>query len=279
MKVSTIVIVFTLILLCVFVAGPYTVSAHDDPHAEIEELSLQIQQSPDNTGLYLRRGELHRFSSQPDNALADFLHVLKLEPEHDMVYFHLGRLRFETGQYQSAEAALDVFLFSHPGHVEALIIRGRTLRKIFKPLDAVEDYESAQALAPKPTPVMYLERAEALVEAGDQYIDEAVSGLDEGMQKLGRLVVLQTYAIDLRVRQGNYNAALSRIHRVMKNMRRKERWLYKRGEVLELAGRTDKAHAAYQDALEALESLPYRLRRIPASYELESLLRAILKGD
>jgi tetratricopeptide (TPR) repeat protein len=273
------IITYVLILLYVFVASPYTVSAHDDPDSEIERLSHQIKESPDNSELYLRRGELLRITEKPVDALADLLNVLRLEPDHDMVYFYLGRLRFETGQYRPALSALNTFLISHPGHVGALIIRGRTMRKISRPLDAVEDYKMALELASKHTPVMYLERAEALVEAGDQYIGEAVRGLDEGMQRLGSLVVLQIYAIDLRVRQGNYGDALFRIDSVMKDMKRKERWLYRRGEVLELAGRTDEAHAAYKDAMEALDSLPERLKRIPASRELRSLLRAALKGE
>ena len=117
-------------------------------------------------------------------ALADFNRVAQLDPEHESIDFHRGRLLFEAGKFQQAGAALDLFLRADPNHLEALTTRGRILRKLGQPLEAVQDYTRAISLTPKPLPVLFLERAEALAEAGDEYVAEAIQSLDEGGQTL-----------------------------------------------------------------------------------------------
>ncbi len=255
------------------------VLAHDDPHDSIEEITLQIQQDPNNAELYLKRGELHRISSHWDLALADFDRVVELDPDHETVDFHRGRLLLEAGQFQPAKVAIDQFLSAYPNHIQGLIVRGRVLRKLGQPLDAAQDYARALSLAPNPTPVLFIERAETLTEAGEEYVDAAVQGLDEGIQKLGPLILLQSLAIDLEVKRQRYDAALIRIDQVLIEMSRKEKWLTWRGEVLESAGRPEEARVAYADALKAIEALPSRLRQVPASQELETHLRALLARD
>ena len=267
------------ILLCLVMLCLAPVLAHDDPHHSIEEITLQIEQDPKNAELYLKRGELHRISSHWDLALADFDRVVELDPDHETVDFHRGRLLLEAGQFEPAKVAIDQFLSAYPNHIEGLLIRGRLLRKLGQPLEAAQDYARAISLAPNPTPVLFLERAETLTEAGAEYVDAAVQGLDEGIQKLGSLILLQSLAIELEVKRQHYDAALIRIDQVLTEVSRQEKWLTWRGEVLESAGRPKEARVAYEDALEAIEALPSRLRQVPASQELEAYLRALLERD
>lgn len=255
------------------------VLAHDDPHDSIEEITLQIQQDPNNAELYLKRGELHRLSSHWDLALADFDRVFELDPDHETVDFHRGRLFLEAGQFQPAKAAIDQFLSAHPNHIEGLIVRARVLRKLGQPLEAAQDYARALSLAPNPTPVLFIERAETLTEAGEDYVDAAVQGLDEGIQKLGPLILLQSLAIDLDIERQHYDAALIRIDQVLTEVSRKEKWLTKRGDLLKSAGHPEEAWMAYADALKAIEALPSRFRQVPATQELEAYLRALLAQD
>ena len=200
------------IILCLATIRLAPVLAHDDPHNSIDKITLQIQQDPNNTELYVKRGELHRISSHWNLALADFDHVAQLQPDHESVNFHRGRLLFEAGQFQLARTALDHFLSAHPNHIEGLIVRGRVLRKLDQPLDAGQDYARALSLAPNPTPVLFIEQAEALAEAGEAYVDAAVQSLDEGIEKLGPLVLLESLAIDLEVRRQRYDAALAKTY-------------------------------------------------------------------
>ena len=267
------------IILCMVILCLSPVLAHEDPHDGIERITLQIQQDPNNAELYLKRGALHRISSHWNLALADFDRVAQLDPDHETVGFHRGRLLLEAGQFEPARVALDQFVSTHPNHIEGLIVRGRVLRKLGQPLDAVQDYARALSLARNPTPVLFIERAEALAQAGGEYVGIAVQILDEGIQKLGSLILLQSLAIDLEVKQQYYDAALIRIDQVLTEMSRKEKWLTRRGEVLESAGRPKEARVAYEDALKAIEALPRRLRKVPASQELETYLRTLLARD
>ena len=266
-------------ILCLVIIRLAPVLAHDDPHNSIKEITLQMQQDPNNAELYLKRGELHRISAHWDLALADFDGVAQLQPNHESVDFHRGRLLFGAGQFQPARTALDRLLSAHPNHIEGLIVRGRLLRKLGQPLDAAADYAHALSLAPNPTPVLFIEQAEALAKAGEAYVGAAVRSLDEGIEKLGPLVLLESRAIDLEVRRQRYDAALVRIDQVLAELSRKEKWLARRGEILEKAGRFEEARATYEDALKAIESLPSRLRWVPASQELETHLRALLARD
>ncbi len=264
-------LIFGLALVCV-VPG----LAHDDPHESIERITLQIEQDPYNAELYLRRGELHRQSSHFDAALADFDYVATLSPDDETIHFHRGRLLFEAGEFPEAWLALDRFLTSHPSHARGFMVRGRLLRKLGLPLEAAQDYARALSLTPNPTPVMFVEHAQALAEAGGPWVEMAIQSLDDWNQKLGPLILLQSLAIDLEVEGQQYDAALVRIDQVLTEMSRKEKWLVRRGEVLEMAGRKEEARVAYRDALKTIEALPSRLRQVPASRELETHVRALL---
>ncbi len=277
-KVKTLILLVPIILYMV-ISRVVPGLAHDEPNNRIEEITLQIQQDPHNAGLYLKRGALHRISSHWDLALADFDRVAQLDPDHPIIDFHRGRLLFEAGQLQPARDALDRFLSTHTNHTEGLIVRGRVLRKLGQPLEAVQDYARALSLSSNPTPILFIERAEALAEAGEEYVNVAVQGLDEGIQKLGPLILLESLAIELEVRRGRYDAALVRIDQVLTKVPRKEKWLAWRGEILERGGRVEEALATYEDALKAIESLPSRLRQVPASRELATYLRTLLARD
>ena len=97
------------IILCMVIVRLAPVLAHGDPHHGIEEITLQIQENPYSAELYVKRGELHRISSHWDLALADFDRVVQMDPYHETVDFHRGRLLREAGQFEPARVALDHF--------------------------------------------------------------------------------------------------------------------------------------------------------------------------
>ena len=275
-RMKTLVFVVPIILYMQIIILP-PVLAHDDPHDSIERIRLQIEQDPYNAELYLKRGELNRQISHFDAALADFDRVATLSPDNEKVHFHRGRLLFEAGEYPEARLALDRLLISYPSHTRGFMVRGRLLRKLGHPQEAAEDFARALSLTPNPTPVLLLEHAQALAEAGNVVL--AIQSLDDWNQKLGPLILLESLAIDLEVEGQRYDAALKRIDRVLTEMSRKEKWLVRRGEVLEMAGRKEEARVAYRDALKTIEALPSRLRKVPALLELEIHVRALLDPE
>lgn len=266
---------FCLLLL---VLAPLSGLAHGDLHLQIEEATRRIAQAPTNAELYLRRGELHRAHQDWDAAQADYDRTLSLNPKLAIVDLARGKMFLEANWPLSAIVALDRFLAGHTNHIDALITRARALVKLGKRLEAAGDYDQAIACAARPQPEIFLERSQALTTEGSAYFGQALSGLDAGMQKLGPLVTLQLFAIDLELKQKHFDGALARLERVAAQNPRKETWLARRGEILQEAGRLKEASDAYRAALKAMAELPPSRRQVPAMVELEKRIRHALQS-
>ena len=255
------------------------VSAHGPLHEQIAALTAQIQQEPQNPELYLKRGELHSHDGKWEAALADYERAAKLDPRLAVVDLARGKTLLVAGRYAEARAAVDRFLANHPNHAEARAARARVSVKLGQNRAAVEDYTWAideSVRRGRAIPEYYLERARACAAEGDAYVNEALRGLDEGMEKLGPLATLQLEAIALERTGKRYDAALARLETIAAQSPRKELWLARRGEILEQAGRVTQARLAYEQALAAMESLPTRHRKTRATTELEAHIHAAL---
>lgn len=250
---------FSTLCLGVFVVFllPFPASAHEGLPEQIVATTVKIKRDPKNASLYLQRGELYRLHGKWNRADADYQHALRLDPSLSIVNLARGNMLFESRRYREAKVALDRFLRQQPDHPEAFITRARVLAKMKARLDAAQDFTKALSVTSNPEPELYIERARVL--AGDErYVQEALHGLDEGIARFGPLVTLQLAAIDLEVRRTDYDAALKRLDLVTAQSERKETWLVRRGEILNAAGRTEEARAAFNAALAAIESLPHR---------------------
>jgi predicted negative regulator of RcsB-dependent stress response len=90
---------------------------------------------------------------------------------------------------------------------------------------------------------------------------------------LGPLVTLELCAVDIEVKDKQYDAALARLDLLAAKSPRKESWLARRGDILLQAGKTEEARKAFQTALDAMETLPPARRNVPAMLELQTRLR------
>jgi len=250
---------------------PSFARAHEGLHEQIEAITARIKRDPKNAALYLQRGELYRLHREWVRAAADYDRASRLQPGLTIVDLGRGKMLLESRQFRQAEVVLDRFLQQQPHHVEGLVTRGRVLARIGARLDAVNDFTESLRLAPAPE--LYLERAQVL--GGDErYIQEALQGLDEGIKQLGSVVTLELAAIDLELRQSNYDAALTRLDVITAQSERKETWLVRRGEILKAAGRHEEARKAFGAALVAIESLPPERRQSRAMTALQLRARS-----
>ncbi len=106
--------------------------------------------------------------------------------------------------------------------------------------------------------------------------DAVISGLDEGIARLGPLVTLHSLALDIELRERRRDAALARIERLLGFFPSQEQWLIKRGEILAEAGRVTEARDSIHAGLKAIDSLPPDRRRAKAALELETQARELL---
>ncbi len=257
------------------------VTAHPDLESQIRDLTARIESEPQNPTLWIHRGELHRFHRSWPEAEADYRHARKIQPDLEVVDYFLGRMKLDAGRPKQAKKFLDRFLAAQPDHAKALVTRARALVRLGQPLAAAGDYTRAidafNAADRRPDPSYYLDRARALVEAGPQHVETALRGIDEGLERWGRVITLQLYAIELETELGRHDAALARLTRIAAGANRQETWLVRRGEILESAGRTDGARAAYAAALEAIQALPTSRRSSRAMQELREQTRTALE--
>jgi len=257
---------------------PSFAHAHEGVHEQIAAITAKIKRDPKNASLYLQRGELHRLHRDWMRAAADYDRAERLQPGLQIVDLARGKMLFDSGKLQRAKLTLDRFLSRRPAHYEGLITRARVLVKLGARTDAAKDFTRALSLASIPEPELYLERAN-VVAVGVAQLPDALSGLDEGINKLGPLVTLQLVAIDLELRRKNYDGALVRLDQITAQSQRKEAWLVRRGEILKLAGRDDEARAAFNAALTAIESLPPAHRQSRSVSALELRARSALIPD
>jgi len=262
--------------ICVLAAGLLAlplVQAHPDLDWQISQMTARIEADPRNARLYLQRGELYRNHRDWSAAEADFLRARALQPDLAAVDFYIGQLKLDADLPKQAKQALDRFLAKEPDHARAHIARARALVRLGQPRAAVRDYDRALQAHGKdhrPEPTYYLERAHALASVGTKHVDAALRGLDDGLERLGRPVTLQLYAIELELERGRHDAALARLEQIASRANRQESWLVRRGEILESAGRVVEARSAYAAALDAIEALPVSRRGSRAMQRLQT---------
>lgn len=252
------------------------VEAHGELHELIQRATQDIEKNPNDPILYVRRAELHRAHMGWDSAMADVERAASLTNQWPQLNLIRATLYLDAQWAESAVVAATRYLHHDATNGLALLTRARARAKLGQNLEAAEDFTLAIKHALNQGPELYLERAQALGGAGGTHVDDALRGLDEGMNKLGAVVTLQLAAIDLELKQKRVDAALSRLDRVMAQFPRKETWLARRGEILRQAGRNAEAAQSYQAALKALEELPASRRALGVFKDLETQVRQAL---
>lgn len=250
--------------------------AHDDLRSQIAALTREIAAEPGNAGLYLRRGELHRYCREVPAALADYARARRLDPGLAAVDLGAGRALLEAKRPAEAKRFLDRFVRARPDDSEGRLELARVLVKLGSTNAADDEYARAIALAPRLSPDLYFERARFLRAAGR--LPAAIRALDDGITRLGPLVSLEELAIDLELSRKNYDGALARLDRTFATPNgRQETLLARRGEILAAAGRPVEARETFRQAQRSIEGLPPRLRQTRAIQKLEERVRRSLE--
>jgi tetratricopeptide (TPR) repeat protein len=263
-------------MAAVTVVAPGPLAAHGATDEQILALTLRIRDNPRNAELFLRRGDLHSEHENWNSALDDYAQASELDPTLAVVDLARGRALLNAGRFEAAKSAFDRFVVREPFHPEARILRARALGQLGQSDASVVDYTQAIDHLTRlgaPNPDYYLERAQASASRGLKHVGEALAGLEEGIATLGPLAVLQLYAIELELKLERVDAAIARLDFLVAQTNRRESMLVQLGEILELAGRTDAARAAYEQAASAISALPPRHRTTRATVELEAHLR------
>lgn len=258
--------------LLLFVISPLALS-HAGFDDEIDELTERIGADPDNAELYWLRGDVNRIYEHWDRALSDFEVARRLDRKLYKTDLGIGRTYYDQGLYNEAISHLTRFLAREPGNIRGLQTRARARHQLGQYQQAVTDYTVAieQFQPPKkPTPEFYLKRAQSQEASGGRHIDDAIEGLEEGLQVLGPIITMELYIVELQTKYGQYDAALQRMDRIIDRSARKDAYLLRRSDILKQAGRSDEARQDLYSALDALDKLPGSRRNTRAVENMRS---------
>jgi len=262
-------------LLTVLIAN-VAVAFHPDIEERIEAIDKLLLKTPDDPDLYYKRGQLHFQHEEFDDALADFEHVMQLDPDNDEVQVARAAALLHGGWPKSAKIILDAFLRDHKENATVMQLRARAFQAMGNHLLAAQDFKHALKHLHNPTPDQYIELADAFVHAGEAYFEYALQSIDEGIERLGPLATLQLFAIDIDKKLDRTDEALQRLDTIAAQSQRKERFLLQRGNILEAAGRFDEARDAYESALDAIAKLPARHRSTTATKAMRTSIQESL---
>lgn len=261
--------------LCLLMGiGSSNAWAHGDTHGMIIAVTQELQQRPNDPELYYRRGELYRRHGLFDLAWTDLETAQRLGTNRVMIDFSRGLLLSEAKWPVSAKLYLDRFLAVEPKHVPALAARARVFLQLTNREAAIKDLTSAIQNLTDPQPDLYVERAQVQSETGEAGLKDALKGLEEGLKRLGSVITLELYSLDLELKLTQTNAALARLDRIIAQSPRKEAWCAKKGDILQNAGRWTEAKSAFAEAIRHLEKLPASRRNVPALQELANRIHA-----
>jgi len=256
---------------------PPAARAHGEVHLLILELTRQIEAATNNPArLYLERGELQREHGMWETAGADYDRAAQLDPNLPGVDRCRARLLADLGQLEPARAMFDQALQRSPGDGEGFVGRARVLAKLGQRPAAIADYWRGLERLREPPPEYVVELAQSLAAEGQ--VGEALRALDDGIRKLGPIVPLQGYALDLELSRKNQEAALARLETILARALRKESWFARRGDILLAAGKVAEARQSYNAALAAIGRLPGRLQQSPSMVKLRTDVNAALAG-
>ena len=255
--------------------------AHGDLELRIEGATQQIQAQPADPEWYLRRADLHREHRDWAAAEQDIASARVLDPSDPAPLYHRALLLRDRGETALAMELLRQLLDAEPAagaplHAKAHAELGTILGELGDWRGAADQFSLAIARAESPAPELFLARAKALESAGHPgWAEQALRGLDEGIERLGAGTILPDRAIDIALQAGNVDGALARIEQRIQTPGYRLPAMVRKAEVTENARRPSAAAAAYADAKRALDALPAKVR---ATYGMRALAARVDAG-
>ena len=215
---------------------------HEGKHEQIDAATKAIEEAPKDYSRRMARAELYLVHGELKACRSDLEVARSMAPQEPSRQLMEGRLEFACGEFEQALALAQPFLLSE---------------------ERDQQYFTALLL-----------RAELHLTCEEGGLSKAITGLEQGVERMGPVVGLLLRLAQLEEEAGRIDSALSRIESLAAQSSRKETWHKMRGDILLRAERADEARTAYQDAWEALEQLPPKRRKTLSMRRLAEEIQA-----
>ena len=145
--------------------------------AAIKDYTKAIEFNKDFSKPYFRRAVIN-YTDIKDYLYAnhDIMIVVKLDSANNEVYYWLGKIKFNIGEYKAAEKALSQYLENDSLNVDALVTRGAARVTLNNYTGALHDFNLVLSKLDKKNHVAYMNRG--LANAGLGKNKEALADLD-----------------------------------------------------------------------------------------------------
>lgn len=255
---------------CAVLFIPFCCFAHGDLHEQIQYVSKQIKQTPNNANLYLHRGQLYSQHNQLDSAIYDLKKAQRLNPDLIITHLILAEVFSKDHQPLIALENINEFLNLKPNNPDGLIIRAGIYRQLKRELTAKQDLQSVFSALKEPAPKHYIAITEACLRADSTNFEEALDWLKKGQNQFGFDIVLKEKEINLLVEYQEYSQALLAIDDLLNHFPRKEKWLFQKGQICEKANQSATALTHYYASLKTIQDLPKRIQMTRKMLDLEA---------
>ena len=237
--------------IAILILAPAVLDAHPDTPRQLAEVAEKLRERPGDPDLLMQRGVLYldeEYANYPQ-AIADLGAALKTPGRGEALIFR-ATAYLRTAQRELARRDLDRYIASGPPDPRAFELRAEVHAAGGQRQAAVEDLVAASRVAPRAE--QYLRRAEVLEEDGRP--KDAVTALQDGLQRLGAAPELALRLVDVGVRTGRFDAALAAASLLESQGGRREPWVLRRAQILASASREKEARVVLEELLAAIEA-------------------------
>lgn len=260
-----------IIFATVLVTTPLLTAAQGDIELQLAIVNEQLAETPDNYRLHAKAGELHGMHEDWQLAFTSLIRAKSLAPDSSAAILDLriAELLYRAGNSEQALPYVERYLDSHQDSSTGWRVHANIQGSLNDIDAALESFDHSIRYAIMPTPELFFERAR-LLEKQPRRSGELLQGIDEGIQRLGPLVSLLQYAIEIDQQRGNHASALARVDALPEPIRQQPRWLLRRSVLLNESGRVLEAEVFNRMAMRAIEKLPAQRQETDAYVALRS---------
>ena len=257
--------IWTAGFLVVFLAiSSPSAFAHGVTHDRLEAVNHDISHCPDDPVLYVKRGRVHADAEHWDEALKDYETALKIDPDYHETRFWQGDVLIRMGKYQRARATLQIYLKHLPESPSGNRAMGQVMLKLAEFTKAADYYDRAIESDANPPPQLYLERARALMQARPLPEKRILAGLAAGLVRHPFNVPIIEQLVNVNVSLEAYTQAIVAMNSLPAVVQDLPNWIIRRAKIEALRGHRTAALRLYKRALERLEAMPEKRKRLPA---------------
>ena len=243
-----------LLLVCSFLLPGLSIYAHQDLLLQIEQLDEQISKDPQNPELLIRRGDLYRRHGDWNAAVIDFQMVRELSPGHTSIDWYEGRLLVASGQNEEGIVLLTRLLAQDDHHSGAYRVRAEARWNLQQPLLAAQDYQHAVNNSERPSPSLYRSLVLSLVAAGADYVDEAITAVNEGLIRFAGEISLLGLGVDLSLSKKEPLQAQLYLEKVPWRLKALPQWQFRQVILVCVKGDVEVAAERFSFMLTELQS-------------------------